>query len=122
MVCVGPLEELPLDVLLQGVNQVAVVSNIDRDHTEGLLLRVAVRAALANLLIGKRAAEHFAHHLLLTDGLERLVQALHQAHEELNGVLLLTQVHWLTLKPREDNKHYNPEMSVLKSNDFLHFL
>ena len=105
MVCVGALEQLPLDVLLEGVDQVAVVSYINRDHTEGLLLRVAVGAALANLLIGKRAAEHFAHHLLLPDGLERLVQALHQTHEKLDGVLLLAQVHRLPLKP-ENNQNF----------------
>lgn len=103
MVCIGSLQELALDVLLQRVDQVAVVSYINRDHTEGLLLRVAVGAALANLLIGKGAAEHFAHHLLLPDGLERLVQALHQAHEELDGVLLLAQIHRLPLKPEHKN-------------------
>jgi hypothetical protein len=104
VVCVSPLKKFPLNVLLQGVDQVAVVSYINRDHTEGLLLRVAVGAALANLLIGKRAAEHFAHHLILPDGLERLVQALHQAHEELDSVLLLAQVHRLSLQPESNTK------------------
>lgn len=54
-----------------------------------------VRAALADLLVGEGASQDLAEHGRVAQGLERLVQAVHQRVEELQRVVLLTQVHWL---------------------------
>ena len=82
VVRVAAVQELALDVLVQRVSQVAVVLDVHADHAEGLLAGVAVGASFADLLIGKDAAENLSHLLFVSQGLERFVRQIDEAHEE----------------------------------------
>ena len=79
--------------------QVALVADVDADDVERLLLAVAVRAALANLLVRVDADQRPVHDLLVAQRLQRLVHAVRQRHVELDGVLLLAQVHLFQSNP-----------------------
>lgn len=59
-----------------------------------------MRALLADLLIAEAAAERRSHQLRMSQRLQTFVQALEQRHEELDGVLLLAQVHRLSLESK----------------------
>lgn len=66
-----------------------------------------VWACFADLLVRVRASENLVHDLFVAEGLESLVQTLHQDVVELTRVMLLTEVDRLTLQPglwREENK------------------
>lgn len=55
-----------------------------------------MRTSLADLLVGEGASQDLAEHGRVAQGLQGLVQAVHQRVEELQCIVLLPQVYRLT--------------------------
>ena len=64
---------------------------------------------LADLLVSEGAAHHLAEDGRVAEGLEGLVQRVHQRVEELEGIMLFPQVHWLTPESRNKVKGHSPQ-------------
>ena len=75
-----------------------MITNINTDDVKRLLFTIAMRTSFTNLLVGEDAQQGAVHDLLVAERLQRLVHAVRQTHVELDGVLLLAQVHRLALQ------------------------
>lgn len=60
------------------------------------VLILPVRTTLTDLLIGKRATQDPAEHAGMAEGFQRLIQSVHQRIEELQGIVLLSEIHWFS--------------------------
>ena len=63
---------------------------VQQSHT------VPVWAVLADLLVCEGSSQHLLQYGDLAEGLEAFVQTVHQAVEELQGIVLVAQVYRLT--------------------------
>ena len=61
-------------------------------------------AALADLLISEGSSEHLRQDGIVAEHLETLVQTVHQAVEELKGIVLFSQVHSLTPQSEREGR------------------
>ena len=61
-------------------------------------------AAFADLLVCEGSSEHFRQDRIVAEGLEPLVQTVHQTVEELKGIVLLSQVYFLPPQPGEEKR------------------
>ena len=86
------LEHLALDVHLERLDNVGTARNVEADRVEGLLALRAVLARLAHELRAQRAAPDALQQPLLRRALERLLDLVDEAVEELVDVLLQAHV------------------------------
>ena len=86
-------------VFSQAVHKITVIFYVHWDDRAGFLSGVSMGARLANFLVTDHAAQHLAAKLLVSDAFESLVQGVDQRHEELNRILLFSQVDWLAQHP-----------------------
>ena len=70
-----------------------------KEHETVQTASLPVRTILADLLVGKWSAKDACQNRCVAECLQCLVQAINQTVEELQCVVLLTEVHWLTLQP-----------------------
>ncbi len=76
MVGISPFQELPFYVLLQGVEEIGVISNVDGNHRKWFLLRVAMRALFTDLLIREKTPKILGQDLLMSDCFQPVIHTL----------------------------------------------